>query len=104
MKMHVLARCLSVVLIALFLIAPLALASQTYTWQFRMPSDAAYDNCTITFYADGYAILSNEKRVDRGNTISWSSTKPLSMIFGYCDGAYFLNGQYCKGQNVKSGM
>lgn len=73
-----------------------------YTWTFSLPADAPYTNCTITFHANGYALTS-EKTVARGGSISWSSPKPLSMIFGYCNGAYYLNGQYCDGQDVKSG-
>lgn len=73
-----------------------------FTWTFSLPADAPYTNCTITFYASGYAQKS-EKTVTKGSSISWSSPKPLSMIFGYCNGAYYLNGQYCDGKDVKSG-
>ncbi len=73
-----------------------------YAWTFSLPADAPYTNCTITFQANGYALKS-EKTVARGGSISWSSGKPLSMIFGYCNGAYFLIGQYCDGKDVQSG-
>ena len=74
-----------------------------YKWTFSLPSDAPYNNCTITFYADGYAISSEKRTVNKGSSTSWSSPKPLSMIFGYCHGAYFLLGQYCDGVNVSNG-
>ena len=79
-------------------------APPTYTWKFILPSDALYDYCTVVFHADGNNLKSNEIRVNKGASGTWSSVKPLSYIIGWCGApGYALVPRSCSGTDSKGG-